>query len=170
MHHIYILTLSVRDHLSSHGMALGFSWLGYPVPGVSHTQNSFYNLHSNNKKHKKHNKHKIQANKQHYNSYMHSVGRRRLLNLQASHMYRLAWAVRGIFHKDQLSKIGFSWHQKSWQREKQVSASRVLYLTRCLASKLVFGSTDLVLGSSMALIPPETISIFLEGKIHRYDL
>jgi hypothetical protein len=38
-----------------------------------------------------------------------------------------------------------------------------------LASKLVFGSMGLVLGSSMALIPPETTSIFLEGKIHRYD-
>ena len=97
MHQIHILTLSVRDHLSSHGMALGFSRLGYPVPGVSHIQNSFYSLHSNNKKHKKHNKHKIQANKQHYNSYMHSVGRRRLLNLQVSHVYHLAGAARVYF-------------------------------------------------------------------------
>jgi hypothetical protein len=52
MHQIHILTLSVRDHLSSHGMALGFSRLGYLVPGVSHIQNSFYSFHSNNKKHK----------------------------------------------------------------------------------------------------------------------
>jgi hypothetical protein len=37
-----------QGHLSSHGMALGFSRLGYPVPGVSHIQNSFYNLHSIN--------------------------------------------------------------------------------------------------------------------------
>ena len=40
----------------------------------------------------------------------------------------------------------------------------------CLASTLVFGTKGLVLRSSMALIPTETISIFLEGKIHRYDL
>jgi hypothetical protein len=37
-HQIHILTLSVRDHLSGHGMALGFSRLGYPVPRISHIQ------------------------------------------------------------------------------------------------------------------------------------
>ena len=36
----------------------------------------------------------------------------------------------------------------------------------CLASTLVFGTKGLVLRSSMALIPTETSSIFLEGKIH----
>jgi hypothetical protein len=36
----------------------------------------------------------------------------------------------------------------------------------CLASILVFGTKSLVLGSSMALIPTETSSIFHEGKIH----
>jgi hypothetical protein len=51
-----------------------------------------------------------------------------------------------------------------------VSASRVLYLTRCLASKVVFGSIGFVLESSMALIPTETILIFHGGKIHRFKL
>ena len=32
--------------------------------------------------------HKIQAIKQHYNTYTHSVDRRRLLSLQVSHIYR----------------------------------------------------------------------------------
>jgi hypothetical protein len=41
-----------------------------------------------------------------------------------------------------------------------VLAPIILPQTGCLASKLVFGSNGLVLGSSMALIPTETISIF----------
>jgi hypothetical protein len=76
MHQIHILALVSRGSLIQSQDGIGFGRLGYPVPGVSHTQNSFYSLHSNNKKHKKHNKHKIQAIKQHCNSYMHSVGRR----------------------------------------------------------------------------------------------
>ena len=39
----------------------------------------------------------------------------------------------------------------------------------CLASTLVFSTKGLVLGSSMALIPTETSSVFLEGKIHRMN-
>jgi hypothetical protein len=107
MHQIHVLTLSVRDHLSGLGMAIGFSWLGYPVPGVLHIQNSFYSLHSNNKKQKKHNKHKIQAIRQHYNSYMNCVDKRRLLNLQASHTTDLTWSASWEGDSTgQLSKTG----------------------------------------------------------------
>ena len=44
----------------------------------------------------------------------------------------------------------------------------VLQQTGWLASVLVFGPKDLVLGSSMALIPTETIHDFLERKSTYY--
>jgi hypothetical protein len=63
-----------------------------------------------------------------------------------------------------------SYQQNSMRGGNQVLAPIILPQIGCLASKLVFGPNGLVLGSSMALIPTEMISIFLEGKIHRYDL
>jgi hypothetical protein len=103
---------------------------------------------------------------------MYSVDLRQLQGHQCLTRYRSSVDGKtGEGSMGHLSKIGrsVSTRIQGGGRSKCL-ASRVLHQTECLASKLVFGSTGLILGSSMAPIPIETISIFLEGKIHRYNL
>jgi hypothetical protein len=69
----------------------------------------------------------------------------------------LAWAGMGKVSNGQLYEIGRSVSSRiQGGRGKQVLASITLQKIECLASKLVFGTNGLVLGSSMALIPTET--------------
>ena len=98
---------------------------------------------------------------------MHSVDLRQLLSLRVSHIYHSnVGGKSGILRSTFQKREGQLASEFKAEMGNQVLVAMTPLQIECLASKLVFGTKGLVLWSSMALIPTETSSIFLEGKIH----